>query len=59
MGCHLWDCIESDTTEVTWQQQQPFPTLGNLPNPGIEPVSPVSAGGFFITEQLGNPDIFP
>ena len=22
MGCHLWSCIESDTTEVTWQQQQ-------------------------------------
>ena len=22
VGCHLWDRIESDTTEVTWQQQQ-------------------------------------
>ena len=22
MGCHLWGCTESDTTEVTWQQQQ-------------------------------------
>ena len=30
----------------------PFPTLGDLPNPGIEPVSLVSpalAGGFFTT----------
>ena len=22
MGCRLWGCTESDTTEVTWQQQQ-------------------------------------
>ena len=21
VGCHLWGCTESDTTEVTWQQQ--------------------------------------
>ena len=30
----------------------PFPTLGDLPNPGIEPaslMSSASAGGFFIT----------
>ena len=30
-----------------------FPPPGDLPNPGIKPVSPVSpalAGGFFITE---------
>ena len=31
----------------------PFPTLGDLPDPGIEPASPVSpalAGRFFTTE---------
>ena len=22
VGCHLWGRTESDTTEVTWQQQQ-------------------------------------
>ena len=22
VGCRLWGCTESDTTEVTWQQQQ-------------------------------------
>ena len=22
VGCHLWGCTESDTTEVTYQQQQ-------------------------------------
>ena len=28
---------------------------GNLPNPGIEPVSPALAGGFFTTEPPGKP----
>ena len=28
----------------------PFPTPGDLPDPGIEPTSPASAGGFFTTE---------
>ena len=35
----------------------PFPPPGDLPNPGIKPVSsesPVLAGGFFTTEPHGN-----
>ena len=28
----------------------PFPTPGDLPNPGIKPLTPALAGGFFITE---------
>ena len=28
----------------------PFPSPGDLPNPGIEPESPALTGGFFITE---------
>ena len=34
----------------------PFPPPGDLPNPGIEPVSltsPALAGGVFTTESLG------
>ena len=31
----------------------PFPPPGDLPNPGIEPESPVLAGGFFPTEPPG------
>ena len=27
-----------------------FPSPGDLSDPGIEPVSPASAGGFFTTE---------
>ena len=32
----------------------PFPSSGDLPNPGIEPVSPALAGVFFTTEPPGN-----
>ena len=31
----------------------PFPSRGDLPNPGIEPMSPELAGGFFTTESPG------
>ena len=33
----------------------PFPSVGNLPNSGIEPTSPALAGRFFTTEPPGNP----
>ena len=29
----------------------PFPSLGDLPNSGIEPMSPAWAGGFFTTKS--------
>ena len=31
----------------------PFPSPGDLPDPGIEPSSPASAGEFFTTEPPG------
>ena len=33
----------------------PFPPPGDLPDPGIEPMSPALAGGFFATEPSGKP----
>ena len=33
----------------------PFPSPGNLPDPGIEPASPTSAGKFFTAEPPGKP----
>ena len=33
----------------------PFPSPGDLPNPGIEPTSPTLAGRFFTTEPPGKP----
>ena len=38
----------------------PFPSLGDLPDPGIEPgslASPALAGELFTTEPPGKPDI--
>ena len=31
----------------------PFPSPGDLPDPGIKPLSPALAGGFFTTEPPG------
>ena len=33
----------------------PFPSSGELPDPGIEPAPPVLAGAFFTTEPLKEP----
>ena len=32
-----------------------FPAPEDLPNPGIEPMSPALAGKFFVTESPGKP----
>ena len=37
----------------------PFPSPGNLPNPGIDPASPVLADRFFTTEPPGKPMVVP
>jgi len=34
----------------------PFPSPGDLPDPGIELTSPALAGGFFTAELLGKPE---
>ena len=35
----------------------PFSSPGDLPKPGIEPMSPALAGGFFTTEPQGKPRV--
>ena len=52
------DCRQPSTTvhgisQAKYWSRLPFSTLGDLPDPGIKPVSPASpalAGGFFTTE---------
>ena len=34
----------------------PFPSPGDLPDPGIEPKSPALVGGFFTAEAPGKPE---
>ena len=68
MGCSPWDRKESGMTEqlsahqvpqpVGFSRQEywsglPFPSPGDLPNPGTESTSPALAGGFFTTEPPG------
>ena len=36
-----------------------FHTLGDLPNPGVEPESPELAGRFLTAEPRGKPTVFP
>ena len=35
----------------------PFPSPGDLPNPGIKPMSPALAGRFFTSEPPGKPRV--
>ena len=35
----------------------PFPSPGDLPDPGIEPAAPALARGFFTPEPAGKPTL--
>ena len=45
--------LPMEFSKQEYQSGLPFPTPGNLLNPGIKPVSPALPGGVFITEPLG------
>ena len=58
--CSLMDCSLQDPLFTEFSRQQYwsglFPSPGDLPDPGVEPlsrVSPALAGGFFVTASLG------
>ena len=59
----LWTVAHQALLSMEFSRQEywrglPFPTLGDLPNPGIEPASHESsalAGSFFTTEPPGKP----
>ena len=55
-----WTLVHQAPLSMEFPRQEywsrlPFPTLGDLPNPGLEPTSPALAGGFFTTVQPGKP----
>ena len=60
-----WTVDQRAPLSVEFSQQEywselTFPPPGDHPNPGIEPISPVSpalAGGFFLPEPPGKPRI--
>ena len=57
--CDPMDCIAHQASlSMEFSRQEywsglPFPSPGHVPDPGIEPLSPVLAGRFFITEPPG------
>ena len=60
--CNPWTVACQSPLSMEFSRKEywsrlPFPTPGNLPNPGIEPVSiapPTLAGGFFSSEPSGH-----
>ena len=52
MGCNMPGASVHGIFQAkkNWSEL-PFSTPGDLPDPGIKPVSPALAGGFFITRE--------
>ena len=55
-----WTAIHQAPLSMGFSRQEywielPFPSLGDLPDPGIKPASLALAGGFFATEPPGEP----
>ena len=53
--CNPWTVAHQAPLSVEFSRQEYwsgllFPSPGDLPDPGIEPASPVLAGGFFTSE---------
>ena len=48
--------VEVPGKNIGWSRL-PFPSLGDLSKPGIEPASPALAGGFFTTEPTEKPQL--
>ena len=56
--CDPWTVARQAPPSMGFPRQEywsglPFPSPGDLPGPGIEPMAPALAGGFFITEPPG------
>ena len=49
------DCSPPGSSVHGISRGLPFPSPGDLLNPGIEPASLALAGGFFTTEPPGKP----
>ena len=60
--CNSWTIASQASLSMEFPRQEywsglPFPPPGDLPDPGIEPMSPASAGRIFTTKPLGNPTV--
>ena len=58
MDCSLPDSSVDGISQEEYWSGLPFPPPGDLPNPGVEPISlasPALAGRFFTTVPPGKP----
>ena len=58
----LWTVVHEASPSMGFSRQEywsglPFPSPGNLPNPGIEPRSPALQADAITSEPLGKPVI--
>ena len=56
-----WTIVHQAPLSMGFPRQEhwtglPFPSPGDLPNPGIEPASPTLEGTFFTTKPPGKPN---
>ena len=60
--CDPMDCSHQASLSMGFSRQKywsvlPFPSPGDLPNPGIKPLSPALQADSLLTEPLGKPNI--
>ena len=55
MDCNPPGCSVHGISQARILEQDALPSLGNLPDPGIESTSPALEGRFFTTEPPGKP----
>ena len=58
MGCSPPGSLIHGISNKNTREGYHLPSPGDLPDPGIEPMSPALAGRFFTTEPPGNPQDF-
>ena len=59
MDCSLQAALSMGFPRQEYWSGLPFPSPGDLPDPGIKPTSPTLAIRFFATEPLGKPSSVP
>ena len=50
-----WAPVSMEFSRQEYWSGLPFPSPGDLPNPGFKPTCPTLAGGFFTTEPPEKP----
>ena len=58
MGCSPLGSSVHGMFQQEYQSRLPFPSLGILPNPGVEPVPPTLEGRFFTAELPGTSHVY-